>query len=584
MLKPPSREAERCVLQGRMTKLGDLSNDELLARLRTHVGRGSVWLVGLLAYLGELDARRLYAEHACTSTWDFCIRKLGMSESEAQRRIAVARVLRAFPLARTYLERGNIHLCAIYSMHKHITKDNHEELLREAAGKTTKEVAAIIARRFPKPDVHSCIEPLAPQPVLPLATDVGAPASSSSPYSTPSVTTMLEMWPRLEPLSATRYRVALTISHETKEKIERIRELMRHRNPSGDLEKIVDASIDLLLTKLQKERFAKTSRKAKRRATAHESDGINWVPPKDGSTADRAAATTCRDVAALSVDGTNGLPPTDRSTAERAAATTCRDVTLRVDGANGVPPKDRCTAERAAATTSRPGERTTTHEHDAPPAPPAAGATAQKPATSSQRAIRATAGQRHPTSSLPEGATTPQRDAAACSIPAGAAFAQSETDDDGLMKPSPVETTARRRHVPRAIRREVAVRDGEQCSYVDADGNRCPARGFLELDHIDAKALGGSDESANLRLRCRTHNRLHAEQVFGRDYVAQRIDLRRRKSAAAHAPAFDTAARGLRSLGFREAEVRDAIARLTKSLDPGASVESIIREALMLLT
>ena len=51
-----------------MTKLGDLSNDELLARLREHVGRGNVWLVGLLAYLAEVDARRLYAEQACTST------------------------------------------------------------------------------------------------------------------------------------------------------------------------------------------------------------------------------------------------------------------------------------------------------------------------------------------------------------------------------------------------------------------------------------------------------------------------------------------------------------------------------------
>jgi len=45
-----------------MTKLGDLSNDELLARLRAHIGRGNVWLVGLLAYLAEVDARRLYAE------------------------------------------------------------------------------------------------------------------------------------------------------------------------------------------------------------------------------------------------------------------------------------------------------------------------------------------------------------------------------------------------------------------------------------------------------------------------------------------------------------------------------------------
>ncbi len=49
-------------------------------------------------------------------------------------------------------------------------------------------------------------------------------------------------------------------------------------------------------------------------------------------------------------------------------------------------------------------------------------------------------------------------------------------------------------------------------------------------------------------------------------------------------PAFETAARGLRSLGFRAPEVRDVIARLTTSLDPGASAETIIRNALVLLT
>ena len=164
-----------------MIRVGDLSNDELLARLRDHVGRGNVWLAGLLAYLGEVDARRLYAEQACSSMWDFCVRRLGMSESEAQRRIAVARVVRRFPLAGRYIERGAIHLCALYEMHKHLTDDNHEELLREASGKTTKAVAEMIAARFPRADVHACIEPLVPQPALPYA--LLQPAWSTGPVA-----------------------------------------------------------------------------------------------------------------------------------------------------------------------------------------------------------------------------------------------------------------------------------------------------------------------------------------------------------------------------------------------------------------
>ena len=60
-----------------MNELGNLSNEELLARLRAHVGNGHAWQAGLIAYLAEVDARRLDREYACTSMWDFCIRKLG---------------------------------------------------------------------------------------------------------------------------------------------------------------------------------------------------------------------------------------------------------------------------------------------------------------------------------------------------------------------------------------------------------------------------------------------------------------------------------------------------------------------------
>jgi hypothetical protein len=143
---------------------------------------------------------------------------------------------------------------------------------------------------------------------------------------------------------------------------------------------------------------------------------------------------------------------------------------------------------------------------------------------------------------------------------------------------------ARRRHVPRAVRREVYARDDEQCTYVDAEGNRCPARGFLELDHIHAKALGGSDEAANLRLRCRAHNRLHAEEVFGREHVLQQIHLRHRKYATPLPPALETASRALRSLGFRAPEVHGVITRLATTLDPAAPIESILKDALRLLT
>ncbi len=66
------------------------------------------------------------------------------------------------------------------------------------------------------------------------------------------------------------------------------------------------------------------------------------------------------------------------------------------------------------------------------------------------------------------------------------------------------------------MRREVFERDGERCTFVDESGRRCESRTWLELDHRVARALGGADDAANLRVRCRAHNRLAAEQLFGR--------------------------------------------------------------------
>ena len=52
-------------------------------------------------------------------------------------------------------------------------------------------------------------------------------------------------------------------------------------------------------------------------------------------------------------------------------------------------------------------------------------------------------------------------------------------------------------HIPAAVRREVFERDGEWCTHVDAQGNRCGCRAFLELDHMTPRARGGTDDASN---------------------------------------------------------------------------------------
>ena len=73
---------------------------------------------------------------------------------------------------------------------------------------------------------------------------------------------------------------------------------------------------------------------------------------------------------------------------------------------------------------------------------------------------------------------------------------------------------SRSRYIPVAVHREVWRRDQGCCSYVDRhSGRRCGSRYRLEIDHIVPFALGGGTELSNLRLRCSAHHKLrHAQR------------------------------------------------------------------------
>ncbi len=77
----------------------------------------------------------------------------------------------------------------------------------------------------------------------------------------------------------------------------------------------------------------------------------------------------------------------------------------------------------------------------------------------------------------------------------------------------------RTRAIPRPIRRQVFERDGMLCSFVAENGERCGCRTRLELDHVEPWAVGGPSDSANLRVLCRAHNRLAAEEWFGKERI-----------------------------------------------------------------
>lgn len=96
--------------------------------------------------------------------------------------------------------------------------------------------------------------------------------------------------------------------------------------------------------------------------------------------------------------------------------------------------------------------------------------------------------------------------------------------------PSPGRSP-RKRHIPADVRRAVWERDRGQCTFVGRGGHRCGDRSFLEFDHMDPVARGGTASVDRIRLRCRAHNQHEAERVFGADLMTRRRNEARQVAA-----------------------------------------------------
>jgi hypothetical protein len=88
-------------------------------------------------------------------------------------------------------------------------------------------------------------------------------------------------------------------------------------------------------------------------------------------------------------------------------------------------------------------------------------------------------------------------------------------------RPRPETPGENDRYIPAAVKRTVWKRDQGRCTWPMGDGKVCGARHQLEFDHDFEVALGGKPTIGNVRLLCKSHNLMKAEQRFGRTFMAK---------------------------------------------------------------
>lgn len=190
-----------------------LSDEQLLLNLERFVEDERARLPRFLAWLGEADRRKALTRGGYSSTFDYCVRRLKLSEDEAYRRIHAARATIVRPEMLAALSDGKLTLSAISKLAPHVERADAAELISLAEGKTKRQVEELLAPLSPVPVKRDLVRAVAI--VIPAENDLGLPSI------------------------AARVDFSFQGSPELRDAIERAKDLLSHKFPSGQLDDVL---------------------------------------------------------------------------------------------------------------------------------------------------------------------------------------------------------------------------------------------------------------------------------------------------------------------------------------------------------
>lgn len=230
-----------------LTDLSDTALSETLLSLAA-AGRGTT--VELIRHLAEFEARRLHLAAGYPSLFAYCLDVLHLSEAETCNRIEAARAALRFPVILDGLRDGRLSLTTVRLLAPHLTSENHSELLDSGAHARKRDVEALIARHFPRPDIATSIRRVAqapsPEPHQLLGTPTEPLRRSASPLS-PAPPPPPRRPAKVAPLSEARCEFRFTAPARARDRLQQAQDLLRHAIASGDVGEIFDRALGLLI-------------------------------------------------------------------------------------------------------------------------------------------------------------------------------------------------------------------------------------------------------------------------------------------------------------------------------------------------
>lgn len=261
--------------------LVDLSNEALATRLRQYLGEERGAQVAFLLHLEEFDRREEWRRLGYATLWQYCRRELGLLENAIFLRTSAIRLLRQFPGVVERLRDGRLSLTTLVELKEVLSPETTWEILERAAGKSKREVEALVASLkapVPAPAARAAIRALPPAQPLP-ATREEAPELSfevpaanvprvlpaapvaalhaGPPAAPPAVPPAAPtrpappFEPRPEaapaPRPEPRFEIKLVVSRQFVEALEHAKRRLSHSVPNGDTVGVLQHCLERLL-------------------------------------------------------------------------------------------------------------------------------------------------------------------------------------------------------------------------------------------------------------------------------------------------------------------------------------------------
>src|SRR3989338_1709967 len=236
-----------------MLHLKKLNDTHLLEQFSEVVFSERKVTVQVISYLAEIYQRKLYAKEGFSSLFSFIKEKYHYSGSGAYRRIQAARLSCRYPRILNYLELGKLNLQALCLIEPYINDQNQEKLIDSVCGKTKEEIEYLLSQEFLTTPIKMA-EKIRRLPVVQKVISVESPKDQTSAAAALPCPQIVQSQAEVEEtpnskletktIEVRRVKIEFVADEKVAKKIERAKEILRHKFPKGRLEEIMDLALE----------------------------------------------------------------------------------------------------------------------------------------------------------------------------------------------------------------------------------------------------------------------------------------------------------------------------------------------------